>query len=311
MTMKLTAQEQFQIVYQDEIKAIIGQYVRGQEEVVDLVSYIGHLYTAKLYGWAAGNVRADLPKLNLLLTGPTGFGKTFLIKKLAEALKLPYLRIDCSSISAEGYKGVNLSTILASYVEMSPHGAGIIHLDEFDKMGAYGQGGSGEIREYKLNLQQGLLDLLDGEYGQKSEDTKTNTTSINNSLIILTGSFQSRRDAAESKKSIGFVAQTQDVIEEGVKSWKEHLIESGFLHEFASRIIASIELAKYTDEQIKDIILNSKESSYVKYHRMFGAAAALDEDKINEVVKQVSESKNGLRDLDSIMFDTFYKKRSL
>lgn len=303
--------EQTSIVYEQEIKEYMHQFLKGQDEVIDLMSYVGHLYSVKLYALGMGHKRDDLPKINMLITGPTGFGKTFSILKLAEALGLPYTRIDCSSVSAEGWKGTNLSSKVAEYCKNSAWGAGILHLDEFDKMGS-SQEGADNVREHKLSLQQNMLDLLDGEYSFNQEDSKVPLSNVNNALVILSGSFQTTRNDNKSnraKGSIGFVNKSKDDDVENRKSWKEHLTESGFMHEFASRIVSSVELAKYTPQQIKDIVMNGKQSAYSKFKNILGLSAEMTEEEINTIVKDVSESKNGMRDLDSLFFKRYYEKK--
>lgn len=299
------------IVYEETIQEYMKEYIKGQEKVLDLLSYVGHLYTVRLHGLNMGWRRADLPKVNMLITGPTGYGKTFSIKKLAEALELPYIRIDCSSVTAEGWKGTNLSTKIAEYVAKSPWGAGIVHLDEFDKMGNDTADNNDTVRDSKAAIQQNMLDLLDGEYSHSEENNKSSLDAVNNALVILTGSFQSARNIdVNKKKSIGFIEQSDDTESlEKRKSWKEYLTESGFMHEFASRIICSIEMERYTDEQIKDIIVYGNQSTYHKYYRALGVEAAMTHGELDELVKTLAKGKNGLRDLDSLLFEKYYKRK--
>lgn len=301
--------EQTKIIFEQEILDHMQQFVKGQNSILDLMSYVGHMYTVKLSALAMGYDRQDLPKLNALITGPTGFGKTFMIKKLAEALGLPYTRIDCSTVSAEGWKGMNLSSKIAEFCKASQFGAGILHLDEFDKMGNNTGDSGDQPRDHKLSLQQNMLDLLDGEYSHGEEDGRTPLKNVNNALVILSGSFQSARNTNKNKINIGFSTSNKEDLEVR-KSWKEHLTDSGFMHEFASRIVCSAELERYDADQIKDIVLNGRQSGYTKYTRVLAHEAILTEEELDELVTKISESKNGMRDMDSLLFEKYYNRKS-
>lgn len=298
------------IVQEQEIKDYMLKYASGQKEAIELLSFIGHAYTLMLFGLKCGIRRNSMPKMNALFTGPTGFGKSFLIRKFAESLSLPYKKIDCTSVSAEGWKGTSLSSFLSEFLSFSPSGFGIIHLDEIDKIGLGRIEGAVSGQEHKMQMQMSLLDLMDGDYHYFPDPTfnKTNANfaMVNNSLVILSGSFQSHRNEKKDKKYLGF-KHTKDP--EETRSWKERLIELGFAQEFAGRIVTSIELEKYTDEEIKNIILNTKESAYTKYKNIYLGNATLENEVIEAMVKKISSSKTGLRELDTLMFEQMYNKR--
>jgi len=296
------------IVFEGHIVEYMQQFVKGQEKALDLMAYIGHLYTVNLYAKSLGHDNRDLPKINLMLTGATGFGKTFMIRKLAEALGLPYARIDCSSITAEGWKGNNLSSEIAKYVGSTVNGAGIIHLDEFDKIGNNTGHDGDNTRDYNLALQQCLLDLLDGDYSGEAENRKLPLDQANNALVIISGSFQTARNNELKKHKIGFNT-ADDAKLDSKETWKDNLIQSGFMHEFASRIVISTELEKYNEDQIRQIIVEGKQSAYNKFKRVLGIEAELEGVELEQVIKVISESKNGLRDLDSLLFDKYYKRK--
>lgn len=292
------------IIYESEIKQKLSEYVSGQEEAVDLLAYIGHMYTLQNYGIYCGVRKSSFPKINTLVTGPTGFGKTYIIRKFAEVLGLPYKKIDCSSVSAEGWRGTSLSAFIEQFLQKSRYGFGILHLDEVDKMGETGR----ENSDHRASMQFALLDLLDGDYHYMSHKDHIGMSveldNINNCLLILSGSFQSHR--VKQGKKIGFKHDNDVNTNE---TWREKLDKLGFVQELAGRIVCSVELKKYTAEQIKQIVMNTKESAYNKYLNLFGRHKALHSDEIDEIIQRAEKHKFGLRELETLFFEKFYNKR--
>jgi ATP-dependent protease Clp ATPase subunit len=81
------------------------------------------------------------------------------------------------------------------------------------------------------------------------------------------------------------------------------------MQEFSARIVCSIELKKYNSEQVRTILTYTKQSVYNKYLNLFGRYETLEPEEIDEIVKKVEENKNGLRELDSLLFEKYYEKR--
>lgn len=281
------------------IKAKLRRAVSGQDEVVDLLSYLGHMYSIQTLAQMMGVDRTELPKLNCLITGPTGYGKTFLIQRLAECLDVPYTKVDCTSIMPEGWRGMPLSYAMRDAAKKSAFGIGIIHFDEFDKISVDRENHGTGSSDAKQDLQNALLDILDLNYQPVPESS--------NSLVILTGSFQVHRNH-KPNNTIGFQKDISQKIERDPHGWKEEIKKLGFMHEFAARIVRSAELDAYTKEDIKNIILNTSESAYVRYIKATGRE--LTDVQIDEIVDGVLGSPNGLREIESLMFDMYYRGRT-
>lgn len=296
------------IYTQVKIADLLRETVRGQTEAVQLLSYIGFTYLLNCQAMEQGFDRKMLPKLNVLMTGQTGFGKTFLVRELAKALKLPYTKIDVSTITGEGWQGPSLTSALADYVKQSQLGYGIIHLDEVDKSGF---ASNGDARDMKTDLQQNLLELLDGDYSvvenYKPGHAATDLSVVNKALIIMTGSFQKERDAKEATKVYGFHNRPEEkqLVQDG-QSWKDKLTELGYMKEFAARIVHSIELHRYTKEEIIDIIKNSKTSALKKYEHLYGTSLGITDADIEGMAEVVMKSKNGIRELESLVFAKYF-----
>lgn len=296
------------IRYQEHIIEKLTNSVKGQNDVISLLAYIGYTYSLEVLAMDMGFNKKSLPKLTTLLTGKTGCGKTFLIRKLAEALELPYIKIDMSTVTAEGWVGANVSTAINEFLTKSPRGFGIVHLDEIDKINIGNADRSG-----KQDLQNQMLELLDGDYStindnqEPTQRGKTrDLTNVNNALIICTGSFQMQRDDG-NKNKMGFVEQVS-LANNTSKTFKEKMREMGFMKELSARIVHSIELQEYTKDDIRDIILNSKDSALFKYNILFGENNTINDSDIEELVDKVHNSDNGIRELESLVFDKYFNK---
>lgn len=301
------------IKYESELVQYMQQFILGQKEAINKLAFLGHLYSLKLQGIKHGIRLQSLPKLNILVTGPTGFGKTFMIKKFAEALGVKYKKIDLSSISAEGWKGTSLGEAIFDYLQQTPFGFGVLHLDEFDKIGKLEDSA---YNDHKQEIQSGLLDLLEHDYTHFLEPSQFRTQGVrlnnaNYALIILSGSFQSNRDIKkelDKKRPIGFntVYEPEKLETEG---WKKKLKELGFMRELVGRIVSSFELEKYSEADIMNILLKSKESALIKMGHLTSNFNLLDKDELDEIVSRAYESENGMRELDSMIFEKVYEKR--
>jgi ATP-dependent protease Clp ATPase subunit len=312
------------ILTRDEIVNRIKKNVMGQDQAVQLVAHVAHLYTRKLHTINEFGIEASkLPPLSLLLTGPTGYGKTFLIRSLANILGIGYTRIDMSAMSSSGWAGANLSEALVGTVKQGP---GIIHLDEIDKINIISNNTDRYGAVSQRQLQEELLSVFEGMYSHRDEKGNSPYNPeyienvVNNSFIICSGSFQFFREQEEldrkkASQGIGFIKDDSEgsmvKVEEVVNDLKKKLPKLGFIPELANRITAACELKKYSKEEIKDILLHSENNAYSKYINLRAEIGEfeLTEKEIDEIVNHVHENcDQGLRLLDSLMFDKMFEK---
>lgn len=305
----------YQVQTQKEILKYLQQYVSGQNAPLSRIAYVAHLYSMKNYHHYMGADVKTLPKINTLITAPTGCGKTHIVKALRDSTNLPYQRIDCSSISAEGWKGTSLSQYLKDYLDKTPTGIGILHLDEFDKLAENGLSHSGNSRQFTFERQAAMLDLLDGSYAALHESRTGQTTDLsncNNALIVMSGSFQSFREEQETVKTpIGFGRDPEE-FKKPVSDWRKELKEHGFIAELANRIMSNAELEPYTRQQIKNIVHNTSNNPHEKFKNLIGEdRASLSDVVLESIIDRVLESESGMRELDALIFDEVFKNDSI
>lgn len=288
-----------------EIKKYLSRYIKGQDALLDKLSFMSHLYSRKVFSKFIGAQNRELPKTNFFITGPTGCGKTYIIKTLSDALEVPYFRIDCSALTGEGWKGASLSDFILCYIKECVAGVGILHLDEFDKLGLRTEDTGG------LESQMSLLDLLDGSYYHKSEGDRTDLNRVNHSFIIMSGSFQTYREQQSNIKAPIRFNGSKDEYKEVIIDWRLHFKKLGILPELANRIVTSAELKPYTKKQIDCIVQSVENNPYDRYRKLINRNYSnLSKYTLNKVVSKVYKENNGMREIESILFEEIYKNET-
>jgi ATP-dependent Clp protease ATP-binding subunit ClpX len=232
------------------------------------------------------------------MTGPTGTGKTFMLSMLAQCLNVPFVRIDCSSLTAPGYQGADILDFLK---DLGGVAGAVIMLDELDKLALKG---SDSFNAYAMSAQAQLLDLLEGRYsGDAKEGNKHYSFYPATWLVVCAGSFQSsvkaERELNSTKHGMGFHGTKAP---EPPQDPRSILRESGLMPELIGRIVRVIETKRLTKEQIIELMLRKDDSSYSKYRKVY-QQLRLNIKEIEEIADKVLKSPSGLRELDSLIFN--------
>lgn len=247
------------------------------------------------------------PQSNALLIGSTGVGKTYLTSLISEQSNLPNVRVDCSTLSAEGWQGDNLSSYFQKFIEQSSDyndfTHGILILDEIDKLAIRGQNAHAE--HHKKLIQQELLSILDGNdikiptSGEKI-DGKSNTYIFptQNLFIIMCGVFDELH--ADEEKKVGFNSSKSINNHNLISDLKKY----GIIPELLGRIVDLVELEDLNEEDLFKILTSAKDNPLELYGSLLKEAQItlkFEEKTLKYIAQESYTHKTGARSLRKII----------
>jgi len=294
-----------------EIVAELDKNIIGQDEAKKLLSVAIYKHCKQI---ESGAFDVKLPKSNILMKGPTGSGKTYLLQNIARLLDVPFCIADASNLTAAGYKGNNVDTILHSLIQAADGNIkkaekGIVYLDEFDKLsGRYDVKNDGSAG-VGATVQRQLLKMIEGCVVDipKALGRETDPLDTKDILFICGGAFVDMdKPAEEGTKSIGFcVGET--VTEEEKKSevpTADDFIKFGLIPEIVGRLPVIVNLNKLTVEDMKKIITDSGESflkGYKELMKNLGVELVFQDDAIEEIAQQAYDRGVGARGINALI----------
>lgn len=257
-----------------------------------------------------GIASCALPTLSMLLVAPTGCGKSYVTKQIAEASGRKVLTIDCSQLTLSGFKGVNLGSALVNLRNecdsIEEFENCILHLDEFDKIA---------LNEWSSvgNPQPNILKLFDGITQASSSSDKTIEINTSKMSFIFSGCFEGLADIVKSRlssSSFGFGSNNDfgtDVEVLNMATMND-VIEMGFMAELCGRInyIHVIPPLEYEDYKI---LLSGAQGSMVeRYTNLFGTcgvSVGISTKACELIAKRAQDSKLGARTVNPILYTHF------
>lgn len=313
-----------------KIKAQLDEYIIGQDYAKKVMSVAVYNH----YKRVATNTmeEIEIEKSNMLMIGPTGCGKTYLVKTLAKLLDVPLAIADATALTEAGYIGDDVESVISKLLAAADNDVekaerGIIFVDEIDKIAKKPNSHSRDVSGE--SVQQGMLKLLEGAdievpIGSNSKNAMVPMTTVNtrNILFICGGAFPDLEEIIKQRlskqTSIGYNADLKDKFDKEKNILSKVTVDDikkyGMIPEFIGRLPVIFSLEALNEEMLVKILKEPKNAILKQYQKLLEldeVQLLFDDGALLEIAKKAIEKETGARALRSIieqlMLDIMYE----
>jgi endopeptidase Clp ATP-binding regulatory subunit ClpX len=320
-----------------EVKAYLDRFVIKQDEAKKVLSVAlcDHYHQVRLA--MEGKEQPNYAKQNVILLGPTGVGKTYLIRSIADLIGVPFVKADATKFSETGYVGGDVEDLVRDLVrradgDVSRAQYGIIYIDEVDKIAAASNMSGRDVSG--RGVQTNLLKLMEetevparapndiaGQIQAMMEMTRGGsarkqpaTISTRHILFVVSGAFPGLEKLVRKRlreATIGFAAGSQGAPDEENcmdQAQTRDFIDFGFEPEFIGRLPVRVVCQPLKVDDLFQILKSSEGSIIRQYEQSFaayGIEVLFRDDGLRRIAEIAAEEKTGARGLMTVCEQVF------